>query len=360
MLTPETRPAFKGLVEATRQAAERKFGPRHALFLILQLTHAGRFAKPGDERAPVIGQHNPVLDTRLGIPPDYPLITDEEIDRVQEYFIAAARLARQAGFDGVDLKACHGYLISELLASFNRPDSRYGGPFENRTRFLVETAQKIKEAEPGFVVTCRLNLFDALPFPFGFGVDPRDAETEDLSEPIELIKKLAGLGFPILSVTCGIPGFRAHYGRPYDKPLIGEDPPPEHSLVGISRWLRLAAGAQAACPELLVVGGGYSWLRQFFPAVAAAMVRSRKTSLIGLGREGLAYPNWASDLAEKGRLDPRRVCLTCSKCSEMLRAGSRVGCAVRDAEVYAGEYRQARKKARSGRRVSREKRHQKK
>jgi 2,4-dienoyl-CoA reductase-like NADH-dependent reductase (Old Yellow Enzyme family) len=343
MLTDHTVGAFGRLAAETRRAAVESFGPGRPLLLILQLTHAGRFARPKGRAAPVIAQHSPLLDERQRLPPDYPLISDDGLDALRGDFVRAAELAREAGFDGVDLKACHGYLLSELLGSRTRPDSRYGGPLENRARLLLETAREVRSAAPGLLVACRLNLFDALPWPHGFGADPRGGEAEDLSEPIELIGKLVFEGVAPLAVTCGVPAYRPHYGRPYDTPMTGDQAPAEHPLVGVARWLRLAGTVQAAFSALPVIGGGYSWLRRFFPHVAAAMVQAGKTSLIGLGREALAYPEFAADLAGRGALDPGRVCTTCSKCSEMLRGGSAVGCAVRDAVLYAPEYRRARR-----------------
>jgi 2,4-dienoyl-CoA reductase-like NADH-dependent reductase (Old Yellow Enzyme family) len=351
-ISPRTKDAFKRLVEKTRQAAQKKFGPGHTPLLVLQLTHSGRFAQPEGKFAPVIAQHNAVLDDRMGLPPDYPLISDAALDALQEVYVSAAALASEAGFDGVDIKACHGYLVSELLASFTRRGSRYGGPLENRIRFLEETVRKTKEMVRGLFITSRLSLFDGVPYPYGFGVDRQNPEKEDLSEPIELVGRLARLGYPLLGISLGIPGHRPHYGRPYDKPLIGQELPEEHPLAGVARWLRLTAQIQKTFPALPIVGAGFSWLRQFFPHAAAAMVQTQKAALIGLGREALAYPDWVNDLAERGVVDPRKVCLTCSKCSQMLRAGSRVGCAVRDAKIYQPEYREVRKKAREAWRKS--------
>ena len=355
MVSEKTAATLGRLVEETRRAASERFGEGRPLLLILQLTHAGRFAKPEGRPVPVIAQHNPVLDVRLRLAPDYPLIADADLDALREDYVQAARLAAGAGFDGVDIKACHGYLVSELLAARTRSDSRYGGPLENRSRFLVETVRRIRAEAPGLLIASRLNLFDAIPWPFGFGAEPGGGDNEDLTEPGELVRKLALEGVSLVAVTCGIPAFRPHYGRPFDTPVKGDDLPAEHPLVGVARWLRLAAAAQGAAPALRVVGGGYSWLRQFFPFVAAAMVGSGRTSLIGLGREALAYPGWAGDLEAARALDTRRVCTACSKCSEMLRGGSRVGCAVRDADIYVPEYRRAREALRAARRLSRQK-----
>jgi len=341
----ETKDGFKRLVKETRLAAHRKFGPDHNLLLMLQLTHSGRFAKPEGQPAPVIAQHNPLLDPGQGLSDDYPLISDADLDTLQDSYITAAGLAKEAGFDGVDIKACHGYLISELLASFTRPDSRYGGSFENRTRFLEETTEKIKFWVKGLLVTSRLSLYDALPYPYAFGVNRDDPALPDLSEPKKLIRRLRNIDLPVLTVSLGIPAYRSHYGRPFDKPVIGQDLPDEHPLVGVARWLRLTSEIQKSFPTLPVVSAGYSWLRQFFPHVAAAAIERGNASLVGVGRAGLAYPDWVNALAADGRLEPNRVCVSCSKCSQMLRVGGPVGCPVHDPETYQAEYRNARKKA---------------
>ena len=348
---PETKDGFKRLVKETRLAAHRKFGPDHNLLLILQLTHSGRFAKPSGRPAPLIAHHNPILDAKQELSSDHPLISDSALDALQDDYVAASGLAREAGFDGVDIKACHGYLVSELLAAFTRPDSRYGGSFENRIRFLAETAERVKLGVRGLFVTTRLSVYDSLPYPHGFGVNRDHPGDPDLSEPVRLIKKLRNIDFPILGISLGIPANQSHYGRPYDKPLIGQELPDEHPLVGVARWLRLTSEIQKAFPTLPVVGAGYSWLRQLFPHVAAAMVEREKVSLIGLGRESLAYPGWVNALAADGILDQRKVCVCCSKCSQMLRAGRPVGCAVHDADTYQKEYREARKRAREVRRT---------
>jgi 2,4-dienoyl-CoA reductase (NADPH2) len=257
-IRPETKTGFRRLVKETRLAAHRKFGHDHDLLFILQLTHSGRFAKPDGSPAPIVAQPNPVLDAGSGFLSTPHLISDSDLDALQDRFAAAAGLAAEAGFDGVDIKACHGYLVSELLGACDRTDSRYGGGFENRIRFLVETSQKIRGQFPGLIVTSRLNVFDAIPRPYGFGVDIEDAERPDLGEPVELVRRLVHLGYPLIGISLGVPAHRSHFGRPYDKPLIGQALPDEHPLAGVARWLRLTAEIQKVFPSLPVVGAGYS------------------------------------------------------------------------------------------------------
>ncbi|OGD21344.1 MAG: hypothetical protein A2Y70_01370 [Candidatus Aminicenantes bacterium RBG_13_64_14] len=334
MLTEKTLDGFGKLADEVRGAAKKEWGPAHRPLLVLQLTHSGRFSKPEGTPNPMIVQHNPYLDPLHGLPADYPLVSDGELEEVRDELVAAAELAAAAGFDGVDVKACHGYLVAETLAAFNRTESRYGGPFENRTRLLLETVRLIRQEAPGLLVTCRISAADTVPFPFGFGMDPEAPETIDLTETKALVSLLARAGVGFLSVSLGIPYWKPHFGRPFDEPVPGGKPPKEHPLEGVARHLRIASELQRSSPGTALVGAGYSWLRTFGPGVGAAMVASGRTAVVGLGRGALAYPDFAKDLAARGRLDPRKVCTTCSLCSHLLRQGRRTGCAVRDAEVY--------------------------
>ncbi len=353
-LRPQTLSSFGNLVEATRREARKKSEPGDTPLLILQLTHSGRFSKPEGRAVPICAQPNPILDAWMGLPSDYPLVGDDELDRIQDDFVAAASLARKAGFDGVDIKACHGYLLSELLAARKREKSRYGGSLENRARFLLETVKRIKQDVGGLLITSRINAVDGLPWPYGFGSSPREDTAEDLSELKFLMGKLSEVGIPLVSISLGIPAFNPHLGRPYNLPLLGQPLPGEHPLIGVARHIRLTAEAQRAFPGVAVLGAGYSWLRHFFPHAAAATLQTGKASLIGLGRFSLANPGWPEELAENGFLSSKKTCLACSRCSQLLRAGGPAGCAVRDVPLYAREYRRLRARIRGDRMESRE------
>jgi 2,4-dienoyl-CoA reductase (NADPH2) len=332
LLTDETEAAFKKLVAETRDAAARAFGPDHQPLLVLQLTHSGRFAKPEGKPEPRIVHRSPFLDPLHALPDDYPLLSDEALGDIQDDFVNAADLAASAGFDGVDIKACHGYLVSELLAAFTRTGSRYAGSFENRSRFLLETVRRIRQEVPRLLVTSRLSVADMVPFPYGFGMDPDKRKTPNLKEVKELLALLEKEGVRFLALSMGIPAWKAQYGRPFDQPVPGGGIPDEHPLEGVARNLRAAAELQKSFPDMAVIGSGYSWLRQYFPNVAAAMIRSGRTAVAGQGRGALAYPDFPKDLKDKGRLVMRKTCTTCSRCSHLLRQQRRVGCAVRDPE----------------------------
>jgi 2,4-dienoyl-CoA reductase-like NADH-dependent reductase (Old Yellow Enzyme family) len=332
MPTKGTLGGFVRLVEEIRDAARREWGAGHSPLLVLQLTHSGRFAKPEGLPRPLIVQHNPHLDPLHELPPDAPLISDGELASIRDDYVETADMAAAAGFDGVDIKACHGYLVSETLAAHSREDSRYGGPFENRTRLLLEIVRHIREEAPGLLVTSRLSATDCLPFPYGFGMNPDDPDRIDLSETKALVALLARAGVRFLALSLGVPAWKPHFGRPFDEPGPGGRLPDEHPLEGVARHLRIATEIQRSSPWTPVIGAGYSWLRALGPGVAAAMVAAGRSAAFGLGRGALAYPDFAADLIRHGRLSPRKTCTTCSLCSHLLRRQRRVGCAVRDPE----------------------------
>jgi NADPH-dependent glutamate synthase beta subunit-like oxidoreductase/2,4-dienoyl-CoA reductase-like NADH-dependent reductase (Old Yellow Enzyme family) len=340
-----TLPGFAALVEETLKAALEIFGARHRPMLVLQLTHSGRYSRPLRNPAPIIAHHSLYLDPAMNLPADYPLISDEELERLEDRYVEAAECARRAGFDAVDVKACHRYLISELHASFTRANSVYGGPFENRTRLFRNIVAKIRDAVPRLIVTSRMNAYDAMACPYGFGVDATDPSKPDLREPIELVRFLQSQGAPLVNITIGNPYFNPHVNRPFDLPVAGAPMPPESPLAGVERFVGIVRQIQAACPGMAVIGGGYTWLRQLFPHVAAAAVRNGWVSLVGAGRMAFAYPDFARDLGERGRLDPLRVCVACSACTQIMRDGGRSGCVPRDAEIYEPIYKAGRAEA---------------
>jgi NADPH-dependent glutamate synthase beta subunit-like oxidoreductase/2,4-dienoyl-CoA reductase-like NADH-dependent reductase (Old Yellow Enzyme family) len=339
-LHPGNVDAYARLVDHTRRAAREAFG--RDVVLVIQLTHSGRYSKPTGIPRPIIAHRSAVLDPKHNLPEDYPLVTDEYLDRLQDTYVEAARLAARAGFDGVDLKSCHRYLVSELLASHTR-EGKYGGTLENRSRLLRESLDKIRQAVPKVFVTTRLNVYDAIPYPYGFGVDRDDYQVPDLSEPIELIRELIEIGIPLVNVSIGNPYYNPHYGRPYDRPVAGGTVPDEHPLAGVARFSEITRTIQQAFPELPVVASGYGWLRHLMPYVAAGVIRSGWATLVGQGRGAFAYPDSVRDVLTEGRMDPAKTCVTCSGCVQMMRDGAMTGCVVRDSEVYAPQYKLGRR-----------------
>jgi 2,4-dienoyl-CoA reductase-like NADH-dependent reductase (Old Yellow Enzyme family) len=284
---------------------------------------------------------NPFLDKNRK---NLHVLSDRELDEMQEKFVHAASMAYRAGFDAVDIKACHGYIINELLAAFERKDSKYGGSFVNRVRFLLDVVKKIRQRVPQIGVAVRMNAYDGIPYPYGFGSTKDDTGRINLSEPERVLKHLVENGCVLLNITAGIPYLAPHLGRPFDRPLLGASIPPEHPLQGISRLLSLTSDLQKKFPNIPIVGTGYSWLRQFFPFVGAAILESRMASFIGMGREAFAYPDAPCDLQTRGKLDPKKVCITCSRCSELMRMGGTSGCVIKDKKVYGTAYKHLQQK----------------
>jgi len=323
----ETQDAFvRMLSDALKIADER-------LFTVLQLTHSGRYTKPN----PVIAFHDPLLDPARGVSPDQPAISDEELEALEDAYVEAARLAFEAGFDAVDIKSCHRYLINELLAGHTR-EGRYGGSYENRTRFLKNVVRKV---QPLGMVTCRLGIHDAHPHPYGWGSDEDGLPAMD--EPKRLVRELHEMGLALINITMGNPYYRPHVNRPYDRPAEGGYCPEEHPLVGVERLVKLTREVREGLPNLVVVGSGYSWLRNLWPHIAAAEIEAGNVQIVGLGRQGFAYPGFAKEIIETGRLDRRHTCISCSSCTQIMRDGGMSGCVPFDSEVYGPIYREGRR-----------------
>ncbi|MBT3232947.1 MAG: hypothetical protein HN356_09040 [Calditrichaeota bacterium] len=336
LLNEKNLDSFKQLVDHTRSEARLEFGDTHDPFLVLQITHSGRYSKPDGKPLNKVAAYNPNLDhdrEKLNF------FSDAELDELKETYIKAVILTKQAGFDAVDIKACHGYLLHELLGSHTREDSKYGGSFENRTRFLLEVVEAAHREAPEMVTAVRLNATDGIAFPYGFGVPEDGTPYIDLSEPKLLIRQLIAMGCSLINITTGIPYHSPQLVRPFDRPVKGTSIPEEHPLEGVMRMVNIAGELQHEFPETPIVGTGYSWLRHYYPYVGAAVLNSGNAALIGLGRNSFAYPDSPKDLMELGELNLRKSCVTCSKCTELMRMGRKTGCVTRDTDIYLREYK---------------------
>ena len=333
MLTEKNLDTFKSMVDNIRKTSfkENGFEP----LLIMQATHSGRYSKPSGVPEPMIAYHNPILEEKQALDNSC-IVTDDYLKALTERYAASARLALKAGFDGVDIKACHRYLISELLSASPRT-GLYGGSFMNRTRLLREAVSAAKAAVPSsFIITSRINLYDGFPYPWGFGAAPGGGRTPDMSEPVRLAELLfKESDIRLLNFTLGNPYFNPHVNRPYD---LGPYVPVEHPLEGVARMCGCIGEIKQSLPGLTVISSGTSYLRQYSVNLAAGMIESGQADIAGFGREAFAYPEFANDILHSESLDPLKCCITCSKCSQLMRAGSVAGCVIRDREVYLPIY----------------------
>lgn len=323
-------------VDVFARMAERMHELAPGVPLILQLTHSGRFSKPDNTPHPVISYHNPLMNEKFMIDPDYPVVTDEYLDALPEKFGHAAGLAKRAGFDGVDVKCCHKYLFSEFLSAYSR-EGRYGGSFENRTRLFVDSMKAAAvHCSDDFILASRFGPYECLPYPWGFAADRDDYLKIDWNEPDRLYRIMYNCGVRLVDMTLGSPYINPHVNRPYDG---GGYEPPEEQMTGVGRLFDAAAHMKETVPGITLIGTGYSYLRQFAANAAAGAVENSRVDAAGFGRMAFAYPDFAKDILENGGLDIHKVCLTCSKCTALMRAMSCTGCPIRDREPYLEVYR---------------------
>jgi NADPH2 dehydrogenase len=337
------------LIEEHRNAT----GSIEGLVIGLQLTHSGRYCRPTarDKSEPRILYRHPILDRRLGLPTNYPLLTDSEIESIIEAFHRAGKMAWELGFDFVDIKHCHGYLGHEFLSAHTRV-GRYGGSFENRTRFLRDVVAGIQAVAPGLQVGVRLSAFDSVPFrpdpalsspgklgpgipestdkliPYrwAFGVDADHPTESNLDETVRFLKLLEGLDIRLVNITAGSPYYNPHIQRPALYPPSDGYQPPEDPLLGVVRQMEITRSLKRQFPNLIFVGSAYSYLQDFLPHVAQAAVREASVDFVGLGRMVLAYPELLLDVLEGRTIQRKQICRTFSDCTTAPRNGLPSGC----------------------------------
>ena len=362
LINRKTLKDLASMLALTRRAHLEEFGTTDDLLEPLQLTHSGRYSVP--QR--IIAYHNPLIDQKTQTPADYPVISDDRLEQLEDEYVEAAKLAVEAGFRAVDVKATHGYLVNELLGARVRPGP-YGGSLENRTRFLKNVLGKIRAALGDRLILCvRLGCFDSVPYqrdsatgngvpldyttpyPHGFGVDPNNPLKEDTAELKTVVGWLKDWGVKLLNVSLGCPYYNPHVTRPFERPDEGNYEEPEHPISGVDRHFRIAGELQRTFPDLPIVGSGYSWLQIYAPHAAAKNIAEGNASFFGIGRNSLAYPDFARDVLQRGELDERRVCKTLTYCTFLMRQKDHplgqfpTGCPPFDKSVYGPIMKEAR------------------
>lgn len=361
LATPDNHAGLAALLNELTTAHAERFGRTDDLLVGLQLTHSGRFSRPlGKQFAPRIAYHHPLLDAKFGVDSSDGTVvwTDDDLEELIDRFVDAARLARDVGFRFVDVKACHGYLLHEFLSARARP-GRFGGDFEGRTRLLRTIVNRIRDEVPDIAVGVRLSVFDFVPFEPGIGFQPVDPSKDrleayptgrplpfqhllpyqhafganlnnplevDLTEPLRLLRELNDLGVAAFNLSCGSPYYNPHIQRPAYFPPSDGYQPPEDPLVGVVRQIEVVRRCKQAVPGVPIVGTAYSYLQEYLPHVAQAVVREGWTDFVGLGRMVLSYPDLPADVLERGELARKRICRTFSDCTTGPRKGLVSGC----------------------------------
>lgn len=335
LLTEENVESYKRMNEKIKEAGRKANG--FEPYLIMQANHSGRYSNPDNRPAPMIAYRHPQLE-QYRAADDSCIVTDDYLKSLEESFGKAALLAKKAGFDAVDIKSCHGYLLAELLSAYDRP-GQYGGNYENRTRLLKNgiKAAKVWEDE-NFQVTCRLGIYDGYEYPWGFGVSEGSGLKPDLKEPIRLVKELYGnCGIQMMNLTMGNPYATTHVTRPFD---MGKYEPEEHPFTGIGRMIAGIGEVKKAVPEMVIFGSAPTYLRQFADLYTAGAVEEGFCDGMLFGRMAFADPDYANEIIKNGRIDPKRVCMTCGKCGDMIRAHKPTGCVIRDPKTFMPFYKE--------------------
>jgi len=356
MLTDATEKSIGELRDGLIAAHREAMGDDKGLVIGLQLTHSGRFCKPNDKKRmePKILYRHPVLDAKFHLKDDVHVFSDGEIRALIDDYVVAARRAKKLGYDFVDLKHCHGYLGHEFLSAKTRPGD-FGGSLENRTRFLRELVQGIHAEAPGLKIGVRMSAADfvsfrpdpeqsnaktlgpgtpdvhSTPFPYTFGSNESNPLAIDLDETKAMIAIARDLGVKMFNITLGSPYYNPHLTRPALYPPSDGYQPPEDPLYGVMRHLEVTRDLKRAFPELMFMGSGYTYLQEFLPNVAQAVVREGWTDLVGLGRMVLSYPELPADVLAGKVVQRKRLCRTFSDCTTAPRNGLVSGCYPLDA-----------------------------
>ena len=330
---------LKQMLEETTAVHRTEFGSADDLLVGFQLTHSGRFCRPNKYKVtePRILYRHPVLDRKFGIDSDAAVMTDDEIRRLIERFIAAAKIAERCGAHFVDVKHCHGYLGHEFLSAQSRP-GEFGGSFENRTRFLREIVSGIRATCGKLRIGVRLSAFDFVAFKpdpglstgkkLGPGIpeDPAGVTRVDLAEGIRFLELCQSLGIRMINVSAGSPYYNPHIQRPALFPPSDGYQPPEDPLAGCVRQIDATAELKRRFPDLVLIGTAYTYLQEYLPHVAQAQVRAGRVDAVGLGRMVLSYPTLPADVLRTGMMNHKAICRTFSDCTTGPRHGLRSGC----------------------------------
>lgn len=260
-----------------------KAGTEHGTQCWMQLNHPGR-------QSPVTINPHPWAPSADRVEGDYGKffaqareLSRQQIHDIEQRFATAAILAKRAGFTGVQIHGAHGYLVNQFLSPLdNHRTDEYGGSLENRSRFLIETYQAIRDAVgPEFPVSVKLNSSDGLEGGFGE------------KESLEVIQRLAGLGLDLIEIS----------GGTLEKPVFSTNKGAEEDRArGVyfsdfaTKVKALDLGGMAVC-----LTGGFRAETDMTDAIERGM-----TDMVGMARPLVLVPNLPNRIL-KGASAPARV-----------------------------------------------------
>jgi NADH:flavin oxidoreductases, Old Yellow Enzyme family len=306
---------------------------------IFQLTHSGELS-------------NPKFSRRVTVKPlagyGGELLTEEEVDKIVDDFVLAAQIAHEAGADGIDMKLCHGYFGSQILRPYNDRKWKYGGSWENRSRFAFDLYERISRTvnDKNFLIGSKISAWEG--FPGGFGTDGPDSPIIDLTEPIALIKGLEERGAQYFIQSAGSPSITVsltqvdrhipyyaylhqYFAKEFKKHLR-----PETVLIG-SNFSPFRDGKNGIC--------GVTQEQSSLFNYGAQCIERSVVDMIGLGRQSFADPFLPKKLREGNEADIK-YCTLCDNCLELLIQQSPVGCCTYDKRATEELVRTRREKGR--------------
>ena len=312
-----------GIYEQTAQTLERLVREMREInresLILFQITHSGRQSGVGFSRPvsvyPMVGQEAHIL-------------SEDEIERIEDDFAKAALIAKQVGADGIDFKQCHGYLCTEMLRPANTRQDRFGGSFENRTRFFTETMDKIKKTvgSGAFLLGVRFSVYEGITG--GFGTPGPGEVVEDLAEPLAFVQIMEKAGVDYINVSAGIGTITPEIARPT-----------KNYPEGVYRHFGWARAVKERV-RIPIIGSGYTYLRdgkndlkepdpkkKNFLYWAEKNLKQGLCDMVGIGRQSLADPLFAKKILG-GKSAEVNYCIACGGCSLLMTHQAQAGCVV--------------------------------
>ncbi len=286
--------------------------------LLFQLTHSGELS-------------NPKFSRRVCVKPlpgfGGDMLSEDDVEKIIDQFALSAKIAHDAGADGIDMKLCHGYLGSQILRPYNDRKWKYGGSWANRRQFAFDMIERIKKAvnDDNFLIGSKVSFYEG--FPGGQGSAGPDNAILDLREPLDLIKGLEDRGASFILQSAGSPSITLALSQP-DKDIPDQ--------VYLHHTFQKAA--KDVLKKAVVIGSAYSVFNKGNNKLQARNkeentlffwgnknIKDNVTDMIALGRQSFADPRLPVKYLE-GREEEIKWCTACDNCIELLIRQQNVGC----------------------------------
>ncbi len=292
---------------------------------LFQLTHSGEISHPD-------------FSKRVTVKPlpgfGGELLSEETLEKIMDDFVTSAKIAHAVGADGIDMKLCHGYLGSQILRPYNDRKWKFGGSWENRTRFAYTIYERLQKEinDPNFLIGSKISVWEG--FPGGCGSAGPDSALMDISESLDLVKNLEARGADYILVSAGCPSITLALSQP-DKKI------PDDVYL---HFTFQKAVKSVLKPETVVIGSAYSVLNNGNNNLQAVKkeeasirfwgnknIKDGVTDMIAIGRQSLADSSMAAKMKENREAEIN-WCTACDQCIELLIRQKNVGCCTYDKE----------------------------